>query len=511
MVRCMGEIVRINNMYKSFFGVIAMDGMNFSVNEGEIHCLIGENGCGKSSMIKVISGFYPYDQGELFINGKKYRKISPAESMQEGIEVIYQDFSLFPNMTIAENIMMYDAMSAKSLRVNWKQQMLKAKEVLARIRFDIDPNQYVYQLNVAEMQMVAICRALVQKAKLIIMDEPTTALTTSEVKKLFKVVRDLKEQGVSVLFVGHKLDEILEISDTITVMRNGRNVFVSEAGMPLPSKEELIYHMTGKSFAPNARKYVANKQETPLLEVRNLNQTNALHDINFQLYKKEILGITGLLGCGRQELAEVLFGIDKAQSGTILIDGQDVGLFHSVQDALKHQIAYVPEDRLTKGLHMNQSIENNAVARVIGSFRSRLGLLNKKKLEAGKKEALHTVFIRGMRPYNPVKSLSGGNQQKVGLVKWLAMKPRILILNCPTVGVDVGAKEDIHQIVRGLAEQGLGVIVISDDIPEVLQLCSRVLVMKNGSISSEVMTQDISLEKLEAMLADEENQQEESA
>lgn len=507
----MSKIVEIKNMYKSFFGVIAMDGMDFSLKEGEVHCLIGENGCGKSSMIKVISGFYPYDRGELVINGKAYRKINPSESMKEGIQVIYQDFSLFPNMTIAENIMMYENTGSRKVFVNWKNQFKRAEEVLARIKFDIDPRQYVYELNIAQMQMVAICRALVQRARLIIMDEPTTALTTQEVGKLFDVVKDLKAQGISILFVSHKLDEILHISDTITVMRNGKNVFSSKEGEKLPSKEDLILHMTGKRFVKDVRLAEIPKNAVPLLETKSISLHGAFENISFSLYAGEILGITGLLGCGRQELAETLFGTARAHSGTLQINGNQVKLFRSVQDALKHDIAYVPEDRLTKGLHMDQSIEDNAVARIIESFQKKSGLLSIRRLQKGKDTALTSVYISGLRPLNPVRSLSGGNQQKVCLIKWLASNPRILVLNAPTVGVDVGAKADIHNIVKKLADNGIGVIIISDDIPEIMQLCSRVLVMRKGSIAQEVHVVDTTLEMLEAKLAEDAPLQEESA
>ncbi len=502
----MKPIVSIRNMYKSFFGVIAMDGMDFDVYEGEIRCLIGENGCGKSSMIKVISGYYPYDQGELFIHGKPYAKINPSESMREGIQVIYQDFSLFPNMTIAENIMMYDSVGSKRPIVHWKELYARAKETLVKIHFSIDPSKYVYQLSIAETQMVAICRAIAQDAKLIIMDEPTTALTTNEVEKLFDVVKALKNHGVAVLFVSHKLDEILEICDTITVMRNGRNVFEMQAYDPKPAKEDLIFHMTGKRFKQGNFDFQPFENSVPLLEVKGFSKANAFHDVHLSLYGGEILGITGLLGCGRQELAEVLFGVDMPTSGAVFIDGKDVGVFRSVQDALRHRIAYVPEDRLIKGLHLEQSIANNAISRIIGQLANRYGFLNRSLVETKKKDVLSSVHISGMLPNNPVKSLSGGNQQKVGLVKWLASNPRILILNCPTVGVDVGAKDEIHTIIKSLAQNGIGVIVISDDIPEVMQLCNRVLVMKNGHISDELSIKETTMEALEALLAEEELQ-----
>ena len=500
----MGNIVTIKDMYKSFFGVVAMDGMNFSVNEGEIRCLVGENGCGKSTLIKIISGFYTPDEGSLAINGTPYKRITPAESIANGIQVIYQDFSLFPNMTIAENIMMYDTVAKKAPFIRWKRVREKAVETLERIHFQIDPDLYVSELDVAQKQMVAICRAIVQEAKLLIMDEPTTALTTKEVAKLFDVVAALKSHGVSVLFVSHKLDEVLEICDSITIMRNGKNVYDSKKGDRVLTKEEMIFHMTGKRFS-NAAYEFTDRQETSLMEVENYTMRNAFQNISFSLRKGEILGITGLLGCGRGELAKALFGLAQADSGVIRINGREAGIFQRVDDALAHNIAYVPEDRLTEGLHLDQSIADNAVSRIIGRFAGRGGLLDLKRLALQKEESLASMPVAGMKPQNPAKSLSGGNQQKIVLMKWLASNPDILILNCPTAGVDIGAKNDIHEIVRNLAsEKGVGVIVISDDIYEIMQLCSRVLVMKDGRIAMETDVRDTSMEQLEMYLASDE-------
>ncbi|MBC8536903.1 sugar ABC transporter ATP-binding protein [Feifania hominis] len=488
-------------MYKSFFGVVAMDGMNFSIDEGEVRCLVGENGCGKSTMIKVISGVYPFDEGTLSINGKEYRHITPAGSIAEGIQVIYQDFSLFDNMTIAENIMMYSTVASKKVLIDRRAIRRRALEVLERIHITMDPDEYVSGLNVAQKQMVAICRALAQDCNLLVMDEPTTALTTKEVESLFEIVKQLKAQGVAVVFVSHKLEEVLEICDSITIMRNGKNVYDGKTTDKKLSKEEVIYYMTGKQFSSAVYDFSATSQ-TPLIEVKNYTLGGAFEDINFSLLPGEIVGITGLLGCGRSELAESLFGLRPADSGTVLINGTDVGIFKRVEDALKHEIAYVPEDRLSEGLHLEQSIADNSVSRVIGSFANRLGLLNRKALSAQVKKGLSSMTVSGMRPGNPVKSLSGGNQQKIVLIKWLASNPKILILNCPTVGVDVGAKSDIHEIVRGLArEQGIGVVVISDDIYEIMQLCNRVLVMRNGRIAYQTDIGDTTLEYLEASLA----------
>ena len=342
----MNHLVTIQGMYKSFFGVVALDGMDFSVDEGEVRCLVGENGCGKSTMIKVISGFYDFDEGSLHINGKPYQKISPAESIAEGIQVIYQDFSLFPNMTVAENIMMYATVANKKLFISRQQIHKKAVETMQRLNIQIDPEQYVSELNVAQKQMVAICRALAQDCKLLIMDEPTTALTAHEVDRLFKIVGELKQMGVAIIFVSHKLEEVLEICDSITIMRGGKNVYDASTAEKKLSKEEIIYYMTGKRFSNTSYDYKPTGAQ-PLLEVRDYGLTGAFHNISFSLHPGEILGVTGLLGCGRSELAESLFGLRPADSGSIFIDGKQVDRFARVSDALQYQIAYVPEDRLT--------------------------------------------------------------------------------------------------------------------------------------------------------------------
>jgi simple sugar transport system ATP-binding protein len=495
------NIVEVKDMKKTFFGTLALDNMDFCIGEGEIRCLAGENGCGKSTMIKMISGFYRFDSGTLRINGKEYSMITPAESIREGIQVIYQDFSLFPNMTIAENIMMYETVSSRKWIVNNKKTAKRAKEVLAYIQFEVDPDKYVSELSVAEKQMVAICRAIVQDAKLLIMDEPTTALTNKEVEKLFDVIRRLKNNRVAVLFVSHKMDEVLEICDSVTIMRNGRNVFDVPAGELLPGKDELIYHMTGKQIARDEYLFEPKDNTVPLLEVRGYTRKACFEDINFKLYPGEILGITGLLGCGRGELAESLFGIEPAEEGTVLVEGTEIGIIRSIQEAISQKIAYVPEDRLSEGLHLDRSIADNSISRIISNYTDGLGILKKKELEQKRIEGFDIISVAGVHPEKPVKSLSGGNQQKVVLIKWLLSNPKILILNCPTVGVDVGAKSDIHKIIRDLAkEKGIGVIVISDDLYEIKQVCSRVFIMKDGRFSDMFKSTDKSTDEIQDLL-----------
>lgn len=489
------SIIEIKKVDKSFYGVKALNGMNFVLKEGEMRSLIGENGCGKSTMIKIISGFYHHDAGELFINGKKFNHITPIEAMREGVQVIYQDFALYPNLTVAENILMNKFIESKDKIVKWKDTYKQAEKQIKQLNVDLDPHALVADITVAQKQIVAICRALMQNAKLIIMDEPTTALTYKEIQALYKIVEDLLERGISVLFVSHKLDEVATMSTDVTIMRNGSNVFDGPAeGL---TKEKMIYYMTGREIEYDTYK-AELLGEDPVLEAVDFSNVKNFNDINFKLYPKEVLGITGLMGCGRSEIAKALFGLIPYQ-GDLLISGKKVKIT-DVTTAMKHGIAYVPDDRVGEGLHMPRSIGENAIICVLEECLSRLKFFNKKTEDLRKVEILSDIQIAGMFYDKEVQLLSGGNQQKVLLCKWLGTKPDILILNCPTVGVDVGSKSDIHTLIRDIAKKGIAVIVISDDIPEIMQTCNRILLIRNGEISKEISTQDTTTEKLEAML-----------
>jgi simple sugar transport system ATP-binding protein len=489
-------LIEIKKVSKSFFGAKALDGMDFVLHPGEVHCLIGENGSGKSTMIKIIAGFYDYDEGELYINNKLYKKITPLEAMREGIQVIYQDFSLFPNLTVAENIIMYDSVGSRSQFVNWKTVKEKATQVIKLIGVDLDIKEMVENLNVAQKQIVAISRALVQEAKLIIMDEPTTALTNKEVNALYDIVDNLNQKGISALFVSHKLDEVMKVSQNVTVIRNGKNVFHGKASEI--NKEKLIFYMTGKSFEDSRYEYDPTGKRVTM-QVENLGLEGLFSGISFELYEGEILGITGLLGCGRTELAEALFGLNPYTEGKIIIEGEPVSI-RSVQDAVQCGIGYVPEDRLTEGLHMDQLIGDNAIVCITKQMLNKFRVLDSNLVESRMKETLGKITIAGMEYGKLARALSGGNQQKLVLAKWLASDPSIFILNCPTVGVDVSAKKDIHDIIKNLAQRGISIIVISDDIPELLQICNRMLVMRDGRLADEIITADITLSELEKQI-----------
>jgi len=483
-------IVEARNVSKSFSGVQALQDVSLTLREGEICCLVGENGSGKSTLIKVIAGVVTPDNGDLVLGGNPYKQLRPIDSIRAGIQVIYQDFSLFPNLTVAENIALSHQVARDSRFVNWSEVYSIARDVAERMEFQVDVRRPVGDLPVADRQLTAIARALLQDARLIIMDEPTTALTQREVGSLFRVIRNLQEQGIAVLFVSHKLDEVLEIADRIIILRNGKKV--ADGDVSDFDNTKLIYHMTGKHISDDQRMKPVEKhhEREVLLEVRDLGRTGEFSDVSFSLSSGDILGITGLLGSGRTELAMSLFGMKPADRGEILVGGKQVEI-HSVQDAMNNGIGYVPEDRLTEGLFFKQSVAKNITISAIDELTSRLNFIDSKKAENEAAKWIEALQIVTPSGAVPVQTLSGGNQQKVVLGKWLATSPHILILNSPTVGVDVGAKAAIHDLIKELAFQGIGVIVISDDIPELVQNCHRVLLMKSGQIAQEFSGSDM--------------------
>ncbi len=476
-------VLRATDIIKSFAGVKALQGVNLEIKKGEIHCLAGENGCGKSTLIKIISGVYSLDSGKVEFNGvDQTRQLSPLNAIMNGIQVIYQDFSIFPNLSVMENLAFNSELMQRRKFVNWKRFRKIAEEAVSKINFKVDLDAKVGTLPVADKQLVAICRALINNAKLIIMDEPTTALTKKEVEALFKIIKDLQKQGIAILFVSHKLDEVFEISERFTILRNGKNV--KDGDTSELDSDKFTYYMTGRHFE-NSHFVADIKDQRPVLEVKNLSREGEYKNVSFDLRKGEILGITGLLGSGRTELALSLFGLNKPTSGQIFMDGKEIRL-NSVQDAMRNKIGYVPEDRLTEGLFLDQSIGRNIVISEMDNFSSKAGLIDAKKRDNDIARWVSELKIKVADPAMPASTLSGGNQQRIVLAKWLATNPEVLILNGPTVGVDIGSKHDMHAILHELAKSGLGIIIISDDLPEVITNCSRVLIMRGGEITGEV-------------------------
>ncbi|BAM01901.1 MULTISPECIES: sugar ABC transporter ATP-binding protein [Caldilinea] len=491
-------IVRLSGIYKSFAGVKALQNVSLTIEPGEIHCLVGENGCGKSTLIKIIAGVYPRDSGSVVINGREYEHLHPIDSIREGIQVIYQDFSLFPNLTVAENIALNEQLAAGRRFVNWRHVREVAEEAIAQLEVHLPLQARVEEMSVANKQLIAIAKALRQNARLIIMDEPTSALTEREIRTLFAVIRRLRERsGIAFLFVSHKLNEVLEISETITVMRNGQ--VVSSGPAETYDTARLVFEMTGQRIAEKAYDYTPDLSAPALLRVENLSVPGVLHDVSLELRAQEIVGVTGLLGSGRTELALALFGLLPIASGQIYIDERPVTI-HSVQDAIRHGIGYVPEDRLTEGLFLDQSIGRNIVVRTIDRLRNRFGLIEPSLVTQQVNRWIDSLRIKAADPALPVKTLSGGNQQRVVVAKWLASNPRLMILNGPTMGVDVGSKNEIHELIKQLAREGMGLLVISDDIPELLQTCNRILLMRNGTIVEEILPRETNENELAAKL-----------
>jgi simple sugar transport system ATP-binding protein len=492
------EFIRLTEISKSFAGVHALRDVDLTIEHGRIHCLVGENGSGKSTLIKIIAGVYERDSGSVVINGKELERLHPIDAIREGIQVIYQDFSLFPNLTVAENIALNKELADGRRFVNWRHVRNIAADALAQIEVNIPLDMTVGEVSVANKQLIAIAKALRQRARLIIMDEPTSALTEREIRTLFSVIRKLQErQGIAFLFVSHKLGEVLEISETIIVIRNGKVVSFGERSEY--DSARLVYEMTGHSITEKVYDFEPDLSQPPLFKVENLNVGKLLTDINLELRAGEIVGVTGLLGSGRTELALALYGMLPIESGRIKIDNKPV-VIHSSRDAVKHGIGYLPEDRVTEGLFLPQSVARNMVVRTISSLRGALGLTDPGKINGQVDQWIDGLRIKASDPALPVQTLSGGNQQRVVLAKWLASKPKVMILNGPTVGVDVGSKGELHSLMKELAGEGMGLLVISDDIPELLQTCNRILLMRHGRIVEEIRAKETDENELSSKL-----------
>jgi simple sugar transport system ATP-binding protein len=493
--RMSDQFLQMKHVSKVYAGVQALDDVSFSLARGEIHCLVGENGSGKSTLIKVISGVVNPEEGaEITIEGQRLAvdHFTSKDSIDRGVHVIYQDLSLFPNLTVGENISFNMHVEKGKKFVNWKDIHTIAQKAVEDIGIEIELEREVGTLSIADQQLVAICKALIGELKLLIMDEPTSSLTKNEVDSLFSVVKKLQKRGITTLFVSHKLNEIFEIAERVTVLRDGRCVGVYDPHEL--DQDKLTYMMTGKKI-----EYVkpdpGSVSGEVLLELRNLSKKGNFKDISFRLKRGEILGMTGLLGSGRTELALAIFGINPADKGQIIIDGKAVSI-RSIKDAIHLGIGYVPEDRLELGLIMPQSVGNNIIITVLEDLLNSLSLLEKGKRERAIQKGISDLSIRVPSVDSAVMTLSGGNQQRVVLAKWISTGPKILILDEPTVGIDVAAKSSIHGIIKQLAARGIGIILISDEIQEALYNCHRILVMRRGRIVSEARAAEMTEEKL---------------
>ena len=487
------SLLRLAHVSKRFGGVQALDDIAFDVRPGEVLCFAGENGCGKSTLIKVISGVHRPEPGAVMEwEGRDITGLTPSEARALGIQVIWQDLALFPEMSVAENIAFERNLGARPRLVNRKAMRAEAAAVLARLGVDIPLSMPVGRLSIANRQLVAIARALVAEARLVFMDEPTASLSQRETDALIAIVHRLSAQGIAVVFVSHRLKEVLEICTRVTVLRDGRLVGTyPTAGMTQARLTEL---MTGTRFdyAPRPE----TRPAAPLLELRGLTRHGEYHDIDLTIAPGEIVGLTGRLGSGRTELALSLFGMTRPDAGTILWQGQPLRLRHN-RDAIRMGIAYVSEDRLSLGLVQPQSIADNTVVTVLHRVLGGLGLISPARKSAMVRDWLTQLRVKIGQPTDAVSTLSGGNQQRVVLAKWLATAPKLLILDSPTVGVDVGARAGIFAIVDELARQGLAILLISDEAPEVFFNADRIQHMREGRLIEEFTPARSTLAELE--------------
>jgi simple sugar transport system ATP-binding protein len=497
-------LLKLKDIHKWFGGVHALCGIDLTLQPGEANHLLGENGCGKSTVIKIMSGAHAPTSGEIVLGGKTFSSLTPIQSLAAGIETVYQDLSLLPNLTVAENValneQLVDANGRLARLFDRKRLRDTAERALATAGLPTDRaflNTIVSDLPLASRQLVAIARAIATRAKLVIMDEPTTSLTRREVDNLIRVVDRLRSENVAVLFVTHKLDECYRIGGHAIVLRDGQ--CVAQGPIEDYSKTVLAELMTGRSI--HAQRYRTGKPaDEELLKIERL-VVDGVREISFSLKKGEILGITGLADSGRNELAMALAGVAPATGGSVILDGKAI-VMRSPAEAIEHGIGYVPEDRLAEGLFLDKSILENEIALIVSRLANSFGVVDRQ--EGRRIAALLSEEMRlNTKDLDlPVGALSGGNQQRVLIGRWLSIAPKLLVLHGPTVGVDVGSKDTIYRVIQTLAEAGMGLIVVSDDLPELLQNADRILVMNGGRVVAEMDAEQASEDRIyKAMLA----------
>jgi rhamnose transport system ATP-binding protein len=471
-------IVVLSQITKQFGSIQALRGVDLRLFPGEVHALAGENGAGKSTLVKILAGIYRPDTGVVKVAGEVVHLRSPIQSQALGIAVVHQEPMLFPDLDVAENIFIGRHPRDRFGRVDWKRIYLEVDQLLASLNVPLNSHTPVQGLSIADQQLVEIAKALSLNARVLVLDEPTAALSGREVKELFAIVNSLRERDVAVLFVSHRLEEIFEIGDRITILRDGAHVLT--APVSEMTTETIIKYMVGRDLSALFPKGEVNIGEV-VLDVKHLSRRGVFEDVNFQLHKGEILGFAGLVGAGRTEVARVLFGIDQPDQGEIVLKGQSVHI-NSPGTAMHQGIAYVPEDRHLHGLVMDFSISSNMTLPILKQV-SVLGMLSSRREKKIADDYSSRLQVRSAGVNQLVKSLSGGNQQKVVLSKWLATHPSILILDEPTRGIDIGAKAEVHRIISDLATDGLAIILISSELPEVLAMADRVMVMHEGRVT----------------------------
>lgn len=487
-------LVSMENISKRYPGVLALDNARFELKSGEVHALVGENGAGKSTLVKILSGIATADSGKIFLDGQEIKLDGPRSAQDKGISIIHQELNLMPDLTIAQNIFIGREPRKLKFILNDGGLVKEAERLFNQLNLKIDPNRKVQGLSIANQQMVEIVKALSFNSKVLIMDEPTAALTTNEIDELFRIIRGLRDKGVGIVHISHRLEELKQISDRITVMRDGK--YIETLATKDATVDKIISLMVGRTIFQEAP-HIPNSEKQPIvLEVKNLNNGRFVRDVSFKLRKGEILGFAGLVGAGRTEVLRTIFGADRLISGEVFINGKLVKITKP-QDAVKHGLGYLSEDRKQLALALGLDIESNTVMGVFRKF-ARFGFTREKKIEVAAQKQVKNLSIRTPSTKQLVGNLSGGNQQKVAIGKWLTADSEIIIFDEPTRGIDVGAKSEIYKLMNDLIDQGKSIIMISSELPEILRMSHRIIVMCEGRVTGELSNKDANQESIMA-------------
>lgn len=492
-VRAVQKVVRLRtqSIEKIFPGTKALSNVDFELFEGEVHAIVGENGAGKSTLMNIISGVLSPDSGSIFLDGQEVCFQNPRDAQEAGIAFVHQELAVCPDVTVAENIFLGRIVANKVGIVDYKTMFSKAREILAPFYCDIDPREKIKNLNIAEQQIVEIGRALSLNCKILILDEPTSSLTECESEALFRIIDDIRSKNISVLYISHKMDEIFRLSDRITILRDG--YVINTVNAQDVTQKEVLHMMVGRHIS-DMYPAKGEPKEDVLLEVKGLTSKSNFKDISFYLKKNEILGMAGLIGAGRTEIAQAICGIDRVEKGEVYVNGVKIKI-KNFKEAINEGLAYLTEDRKKQGLFLNQSVKNNVTCTCLEQVSGKIAI-NKRKEKELVEDYVKRLNIKLSKIEGKINNLSGGNQQKIMLAKWLSVNPKILILDEPTRGIDVGAKSEIHRLLRDLANQGMGIIIISSELPEIIGMCDRVLVIKNGRIAGELENVEINEKKI---------------
>ena len=485
-------IIEMKGIKKYFYGVKALDGVDFQVRTAEVHALIGENGAGKSTLVKILTGVYQPTAGTIILNGKPTQFPSPQVSQKAGISAIHQEATMFPDLSVIENIFMGHHIRNKSNGLlSWREMKDKTQILLDKLELDIRPDTKVRNLSVAQRHMVEIAKALSLDAKIVIMDEPTSALTLKEVEYLYKIIRKLKSEGKAIIFISHKFEEVFEIADYFTVLRDGK--YIGEGTIADITVDKIVQMVIGRSLEQMYPKLEAEEGNI-ILKVENLTKIGVFKNISFDLHKGEILGFFGLVGAGRSEVMQTIFGIDSKTSGDVFINGEKVNITNP-SDAMNFGLAYLPEDRQIQGAILAMNIRENITLPIIDRT-SRYIFLDRNREFEITDEYGKNIEIKASGWEQLVEDLSGGNQQKVVLAKWIATKPRILIMDEPTKGIDVATKATVHNFISELAKKGIAIILISSELPEILGMSNHVIVMHEGVITAKFTREEANSKKI---------------